>query len=158
MGARGSIEGFERRKGIRAKDEELSKYCELGGAQRSRATMNLLSRGKCENDRGMSCRFAHLGSLAVLEVSNPPKPSREPPAQGSTQTRRARKDTRPISRTARRAKRDTIYRIEESDDDLEDSDEGGVWERTEGSDWVRILVFIQSMNVDDHRRGKSVVT
>ena len=136
MGAKGSMKGFERRKGIRGKDEELSKYCELGGAQRSWATTNLLSRGKCENDRRMLCRFAHLGSLTVLEeVSNPPKPSREPPAQGSTQTRRARKDTRPISRTARRrAKRDTIYKIEESDDDLEDSDEGGVWERTEGSD------------------------
>ena len=134
MGAKGSMADFERRKGIRGKHEKLSKYYELGGAQRSWATTNLLSKGKYENDRGMLCRFAHLESLAVLEVSNPPKPSREPPAQGSIQTRRARKDTRPISRTARRAKRDTIYRIEESDDDLEDSDEGGVWERTEGSD------------------------
>ena len=34
----------------------------------------------------------------------------------------------------RRAKGDTIYRIEESDDDLEDSDEGSVWEQTEVSD------------------------
>ena len=136
MGAKDSMADFERRKGVRGKYEELSKYYELGGAQRSRATTNLLSKGKYENDRGMLCRFAHLRSLAVLEeVSNPPKPSREPPAQGSIQTRRARKDTRPISRTARRrAKRYTIYRIEESDDDLEDSDEGGVWEQTEGSD------------------------
>ena len=78
------MEDFERRKGIRGKHEELSKYYELGGAQRSWATTNLLSKGKYENDRGMLCRFAHLGSLAVLEkVSNHPKPSREPPAQGS---------------------------------------------------------------------------
>ena len=70
---------------IHGKFEELSKYYELGGAQRSWAATNLLSKGKCENDRGMSYWFAHLGSLAVLEeASKPPKPSRELPAQGST--------------------------------------------------------------------------
>ena len=84
----------------------------------------------------MSCRFAHLGSLAVLEeVSEPPEPSSEPPAQGSTRTR-AREDTRPISRTARgKAKRNTIDGVDESDDNLEDtgedSDEGSVWEQKE---------------------------
>ena len=123
---------------IHGKFEELSKYYELGGAQKSWATTKLLSRGKCENDCGTSCRFAHLGSLAVLEeVSTPPEPSGELPAQGSARTR-AQEDTRPISRTASgTAKRNTMHGIDEYDDDLkdtgEDSDEGSVWEKEEDS-------------------------
>ena len=123
---------------IHEKFEELSKYYELGGAQKSWATTKLLSRSKCENDREMSCRFAHLGSLTVLEeVSKPPEPSGEPPAQGSA-LRRAREDTRPIPRTARgTAKRNAMHGIDESGDDLkdtgEDSDEGSVWEKEDSS-------------------------
>ena len=139
MDAKGYMPDVVRRRGIRRKYEELSKYYELGGTQISWATTKLLSRGKCENDRGVSCRFAYLGSLAVLkEVSKPPEPSREPPSQGSTWAR-VREDTRPIPRTVRgRAKRNsTIHRIDESGDNLEDTgedgDEGSVWERKKDS-------------------------
>lgn len=129
----------EKRKVLRRTREDLSRYYQLQGTEKSWTVSTLIPEGKRENDHWTSWRFVYLGSLAVLkEVLSLPKPSLEPPPQSSTSTG-ARENRQRISQTARvSVEGHPICTIDKSGDDLEDtaevSDGESIGEATEDLD------------------------